>query len=53
MTASSLVQRMTRGLALAAVAALLCVAPARAEEPVKGEVKVTNEDGHARLAFRF
>jgi len=59
MTVSSLSPKMMRPwlaaafVALQALALLMLCEPARADDPVKGEVKVFNDSGYARLVFRF
>jgi len=59
MTVSSLSLKMLRPRVAAAFVVLQALTllavslPARADDPVKGEVKVFNDNGYARLVFRF
>jgi len=59
MTVSSLRLKMMRPrlaaafVVLQALAQLAVSGPARADDPIKGEVKVFNDSGYARLVFRF
>ena len=47
------VRRLAGRCAAALLFALMLAAPARAEEPVRGELRVITDNGFARLIFRF